>query len=143
MDYTMGNILNPNYNATTQPNSSTNGSISSPNNPSGAHRDPMDSSGDPNSDHSLVKRGLGCSNPEEVKNIGNELYKRGCFADALKLYQRAIALSPGQASYRGNKAAALVGLCQLPEAVYECEEAIKLDPSYVRAHQRAASLYLR
>ncbi|KAM7252159.1 hypothetical protein ACFE04_024042 [Oxalis oulophora] len=80
---------------------------------------------------------------EEVKRLGNEQYKRGNFADALSLYDRAIALAPGIASYRSNRAAALTALGRVAEAVRECEEAVKLDPNYWRAHQRLASLFIR
>ncbi|RDX69979.1 TPR repeat-containing thioredoxin TTL1, partial [Mucuna pruriens] len=81
--------------------------------------------------------------PEEVKRMGNEEYKRGRFAEALCLYDRAIAISPGNAAYRSNRAAALTGLGRLPEAVRACEEAVGLDPNYGRAHQRLAMLFLR
>lgn len=88
-------------------------------------------------------RGMGGVDPEEVKRAGNEQFKRRNFADALSLYDRAIALSPGNAAYRSNRAAALTGLGRLWEAVKECEEAVRLDPNYGRAHQRLASLFLR
>ena len=61
----------------------------------------------------------------------------------LSLYDRAIAMSPASAAYRSNRAAALTGLGRLGEAVRECEEAVRLDPNYGRAHQRLASLFLR
>ncbi|GAV64063.1 Thioredoxin domain-containing protein/TPR_2 domain-containing protein/TPR_8 domain-containing protein/TPR_11 domain-containing protein [Cephalotus follicularis] len=80
---------------------------------------------------------------EEVKRAGNEQYKRGNFGEALSLYDKAIALAPGNAAYRSNRAAALTGLGRVVEAVKECEEAVRLDPNYGRAHQRLASLYLR
>ncbi|PIA34108.1 hypothetical protein AQUCO_03900190v1 [Aquilegia coerulea] len=92
---------------------------------------------------SMVKRGMASLDPEEVKRAGNEQYKRGHFAEALCLYDRAIALSPDNAAYRSNRAAALTGLGRLVEAVNECEEAVRLDPGYWRAHQRLASLHLR
>ncbi|MCD7448890.1 hypothetical protein HAX54_046984 [Datura stramonium] len=63
--------------------------------------------------------------------------------EALNLYDKAIAISPGNAALHCNRAAALIGLKRLGEAVRECEEAIRLDPSYVRAHQRLGSLLLR
>lgn len=91
----------------------------------------------------MVKRAMGGSDPEEVKRVGNELYKNGNFVDALALYDRAVAMSPGNAAYRSNRAAALVALGRLGEAARECDEAVKLDPSYARAHKRLASLYLR
>ncbi|XP_012477068.1 TPR repeat-containing thioredoxin TTL1 isoform X1 [Gossypium raimondii] len=81
--------------------------------------------------------------PDEVKRIGNEMYKKGQFLEALSLYDKAIALSPGIAAYRSNRAAALTALGRLGEAVKECEETVKLDPNYWRAHQRLASLLLR
>ncbi|XP_042493562.1 inactive TPR repeat-containing thioredoxin TTL3-like [Macadamia integrifolia] len=81
--------------------------------------------------------------PEELKVMGNEEYKKGRFGEALALYDRAILLDPDKASYRSNKSAALTGMGRLLEAVSECREAIKIEPSYQRAHQRLATLYLR
>lgn len=91
----------------------------------------------------IIKKALISHDVEEVKNAGNELYKRGNFTDALSLYDRAIAISPENAACRSNRAAALTMLGRLGEAVRECEEAVRLSPSYQRAHQRLASLYLR
>jgi len=82
-------------------------------------------------------------NPEELKRMGNDMYRRGSFSEALSLYDRAILISPGNAAYRSNRAAALTALRRLGEAVKECLEAVRIDPSYSRAHQRLASLYLR
>ncbi|XP_038681700.1 inactive TPR repeat-containing thioredoxin TTL3-like isoform X2 [Tripterygium wilfordii] len=80
---------------------------------------------------------------EELKRAGNEMYKKGDFVEALALYDKTILLFPENATYRSNRAAALTALGRLGEAVRECEEAVKLDPSYGRAHQRLGSLYLR
>ncbi|KAJ7298127.1 hypothetical protein O6H91_Y015600 [Diphasiastrum complanatum] len=80
---------------------------------------------------------------EEVKRLGNEQYKKGRFAEALALYERAIFLAPGQASYHSNRAAALSALGRLVDAVQECKEAIRLDPLYARARRRLTSLFLR
>ncbi|OAY60714.1 inactive TPR repeat-containing thioredoxin TTL3 [Manihot esculenta] len=85
----------------------------------------------------------GCGDPEELKKTGNEMYRRGNFVEALGLYDKAILLAPENAAYRSNRAAALTAIGKLGEAVRECEEAVKLDPGYTRAHQRLASLYLR
>jgi Flp pilus assembly protein TadD len=94
-------------------------------------------------DFIMMQMMLASVNPEEVKMLGNEQYKRGKFAEALALYERAIVLAPGQAAYHSNRAAALTGLGRLAEAVCECQEAIKLDPTYLRAHHRLGSLYFR
>ncbi|XP_043718896.1 inactive TPR repeat-containing thioredoxin TTL3-like [Telopea speciosissima] len=81
--------------------------------------------------------------PEELKVMGNEEYKKGRFAEALSLYDRAILLDPNKAAYRSNKSAALTGMGRLLEAIFECREAIRIDPSYQRAHHRLATLFLR
>ncbi|KAM7277437.1 hypothetical protein ACFE04_019303 [Oxalis oulophora] len=83
------------------------------------------------------------NDPEDVKKLGNEMYKKGNFVEALGFYDRAIALSPENAAYRSNRAAALTAMGRLGEAVKECQEAVRLDPGYSRAHQRLASIYLR
>ncbi|XP_057971180.1 inactive TPR repeat-containing thioredoxin TTL3-like [Malania oleifera] len=81
--------------------------------------------------------------PETLKIMGNEDYKNGRFAEALALYDAAISIDPNKASYRSNKSAALTALGRLLEAVFECREAIRIDPYYHRAHQRLGTLYLR
>ncbi|GMI99294.1 tetratricopetide-repeat thioredoxin-like 3, VHI-INTERACTING TPR CONTAINING PROTEIN [Hibiscus trionum] len=90
-----------------------------------------------------AKLGAATADPEEMKIAGNEMYKRGNFLEALALYDKAISISPENAAYRSNRAAALAAVGRLGEAVRECEEAVKLDPGYGRAHQRLSSLYLR
>lgn len=81
--------------------------------------------------------------PEVVKSMGNEKYKQGRFEEALALYDRAISLDSSKASYHSNKSAALIGLGRLIEAAVECSEAVRIEPSYLRAHFRLATLYLR
>lgn len=81
--------------------------------------------------------------PEQLKIMGNEDYKNGNFAEALALYEAAISIDPNKASYRSNKSAALTALGRLLEAVFECREAIRIDPNYHRAHHRLANLHLR
>lgn len=108
-----------------------------------ASREPISATAMPRHSGGGSGRPMVSMDPEEVKRAGNEQYKRGHFGEALSLYDRAIALSPGNAAYRSNRAAALTGLGRFGEAVRECEEAVRLDPNYGRAHQRLASLFLR
>ncbi|KAK6940142.1 hypothetical protein RJ641_029673 [Dillenia turbinata] len=82
-------------------------------------------------------------NAEVLKEMGNEEYKQGRFEEALSLYNQAIAIDPSKASYKSNKSAALTGLGRSMEAVFECREAVLIEPSYQRAHHRLATLYLR
>jgi DnaJ family protein C protein 7 len=81
--------------------------------------------------------------PEQLKIMGNEDYKNGRFAEALSLYDAAIAIDPKKAAYRSNRSAALTALGRLLEAVFECREAIQIDPHYHRAHHRLGSLHFR
>lgn len=90
-----------------------------------------------------VRKAMGSVDPEEVKRAGNDLYSTGHLAEALSLYDRAIVLSPDNAVYRNNRAAALTRLGRLGEALRECEEAVRLDPNYKRAQQRLGYLFLR
>ncbi|KAL1216101.1 TPR repeat-containing thioredoxin TTL1 [Cardamine amara subsp. amara] len=92
---------------------------------------------------SLWRKAILGSDSEEVKRVGNEMYRKGLFNEALKLYDRAIALSPTNAAYRSNRAAALTGLNRIGEAVKECEDAVRSDPNYARAHHRLALLLIR
>jgi tetratricopeptide (TPR) repeat protein len=94
-------------------------------------------------DDAVLRRAMSAADPEEVKRAGNDQYRKGCFEEALRLYDRALALCPDNAACRGNRAAALIGLRRLGEAVKECEEALRIDPSYGRAHHRLASLHIR
>ena len=91
----------------------------------------------------MVRRAMSSADPEELKRAGNEQYKKGYFEEALRLYDRALLLCPDNAACRANRAAALTGLRRFGEAIKECEEAVRIDPSYGRAHQRLASLHIR
>lgn len=96
-----------------------------------------------NNNNNTVKMSNVAVDAEEVKRAGNEMYKKGNFVEALKLYDKAISMSPENAAYRSNRAATLTALGRLIEAASECEEAVRLDSGYSRAHQRLASLYFR
>ncbi|CAI6009523.1 unnamed protein product [Closterium sp. NIES-65] len=90
-----------------------------------------------------MARALASGSAEDAKAAGNEYYKAGRFADALQLYDRAVALAPARAHYRANRAAALSALNRVADAVADCEEAVRLDGSYARGRQRLSGLYLR
>lgn len=96
-----------------------------------------------NSDEQLRGAVNKLDDPEVLKRMGNEAYKQGKFEEALGLYDRAIALDSYKAAYHSNKSATLISLGRTIEAVLESEEAIRIDPSYHRAHHRLATLYLR
>ncbi|KAL5208677.1 hypothetical protein ABZP36_033112 [Zizania latifolia] len=80
---------------------------------------------------------------EKLKEMGNEEYRDGHYAEAVALYDQAIMVDPRRPAYWSNKAAALAALGRLIEAVGDCREAVRIDPSYGRAHHRLGGLYLR
>ncbi|CAD5183183.1 unnamed protein product [Musa acuminata subsp. burmannicoides] len=90
-----------------------------------------------------ARRPTASADPQLVTKAGNEQYKRGNYVEALRFYDKAVAMFPGNAACRSNRAAALMGLGRLGEAVRECEEAARLDPANGRVHHRLACLYLR
>lgn len=83
------------------------------------------------------------TDPEKLKEMGNEEYRQGHYAEAVALYDQAIIMDAKRPAYWSNKAAALAALGRLIEAVSDCKEAVRIDPSYDRAHNRLGGLYLR
>uniref|UniRef100_A0ACD6AQR4 Uncharacterized protein n=1 Tax=Avena sativa TaxID=4498 RepID=A0ACD6AQR4_AVESA len=81
--------------------------------------------------------------PEELKKKGNDEYMAGNYVDAVDFYERAIAVDPGKPSYWSNKAAALMAQGRILDAISDCREALRVDPSFGRAHHRLGTLYLR
>ncbi|XP_019152335.1 PREDICTED: TPR repeat-containing thioredoxin TTL1 [Ipomoea nil] len=82
-------------------------------------------------------------NPDALKSMGNQHYKQGRYEEALNLYNEAIAINPRNPCFHSNKSAALMALSRPIEAVFECREAIRLDPFYHNAQYRLANLYFR
>lgn len=90
---------------------------------------------------------LGESLPEspaqEARRKGNELFKAGEYERASALYSRAINLSSkddkqGSSTLHSNRAQALLNLGHFPQALVDCEEAVRLDSSNVKAYLRRA-----
>lgn len=67
----------------------------------------------------------------------------GNYVDVMDYYERAISIDPSKPAYWSNKAATLMAMGRLVEAIANCREAIKVDPSIGRAHHRLGTLYLR
>lgn len=79
---------------------------------------------------------------EEARNAGNELFKQGKYADAVREYTEAIKRDEKDPRAYSNRAACYTKLAAVPEGLKDCETAIKLDPSFVKAYIRKASLLL-
>merc|ERR1712137_133347 len=72
---------------------------------------------------------------------GNEAYKNQNYSEAIALYSKAIAADPENPVYYGNRAAAYMMVDKFGDALKDCENATRLDPSFVRAHLRMAKCY--
>lgn len=82
-------------------------------------------------------------NPEisaEERERGNALFKAGDFAGAVSAYSEAIRRDPSDPRGYNNRATAYTKLVALPEALKDAEFAIDLDPKFVKAHIRKATV---
>ncbi|XP_076950129.1 uncharacterized protein LOC143623009 isoform X2 [Bidens hawaiensis] len=79
------------------------------------------------------------------KAAGNEAYKSGKYTEAVENYTSALSCSvesrPFAAVCFCNRAAAYRALGQISDAIADCSLAIALDPTYLKAITRRASLY--
>ncbi|KAF8485366.1 chaperone [Russula ochroleuca] len=75
-----------------------------------------------------------------AREEGNRLFKEGDFAGAVKSYTESIKRDPNDARGYNNRALAYTKLVALPEALKDAEEAIRVDPAFVKAHIRKASV---
>ena len=79
----------------------------------------------------------------EAKELGNEAYKRGDYAEAETLYSKAVALCPSDATYYANRAAARMMLNQLQGVIDDCMSTTRLDPTHVKAFLRLGKAHLK
>jgi len=82
-------------------------------------------------------------NPEisvAEREKGNEFFKTHEYPLAVKCYTEAIKRNPKDAKNYSNRAAAYAKLIALPEAERDCDEAIKIDPSFVKVYIRKAGV---
>lgn len=78
---------------------------------------------------------------EEAREEGNKLFKASDFVGAVKAYTEMVKRSPDDPRGYSNRAAALQKLLSFPDAVRDCDEAIKRDEKFMRAYIRKAQLY--
>lgn len=79
----------------------------------------------------------------EIKNLGNEFFQNGNFADAIKCYTEAIKLCPQTdkqelPKFFQNRAAAFENLKMYDDVVQDCTYALDIDPNYAKALTRRA-----
>lgn len=81
---------------------------------------------------------------EELKNQANEFFKKGKYYQAMEYYTKAIEAEPLKketAQCFGNRSFAACRLEQYGQALIDSNQAIELDPNYVKAYYRRAAAY--
>jgi tetratricopeptide (TPR) repeat protein len=82
-------------------------------------------------------------NPElalEEKQKGNESFKKGQWADAVKHYSEAIKRNPQDSKIYSNRAACYTKLTAFDLALKDCDKSIELDPAFVKAYLRKGNV---
>ena len=78
---------------------------------------------------------------DSEREKGNELFKKGEFVDALSHYTEAIARNDKDPRGYSNRAACYTKLAAFPEAIRDCDSCIELDPKFIKAYLRKASIF--
>lgn len=78
---------------------------------------------------------------EEARELGNAKFKAADWPAAVEAYTEMIKRAPSDARGYSNRAAALAKLISFPDAVRDCDAALKIDPTFMRAYIRKAQAY--
>jgi len=79
---------------------------------------------------------------DREKRKGNECFKANEFEDAVLYYSRSIFVKPDNCVVWANRAMAYLRLKQYEQAEADCTEAIRLDPTYIKAISRRAMTFV-
>ena len=75
---------------------------------------------------------LFCSQADQKKEEGNQLYKTRNYREALQKYSEAIELCPQTAAFYGNRSACHMMLSQFTQALADAKNAVQLDAEFVK-----------
>ena len=77
---------------------------------------------------------------EEAKQRGNDFFRAKDWAKAVEAYEEAVKRSPKSAAIRNNLSAALCKIMDFSGAKRQIDEALELDPKYVKAWARKGDI---
>lgn len=77
---------------------------------------------------------------EEEKELGNQKFKDGDYATAVKHYSEAIRRNPDDARYYSNRAACYTKLAAFDLGLKDCEKCTELDPKFTKGWIRKGKI---
>jgi len=77
-----------------------------------------------------------------AKDEGNKLFKSGDFPGAIHHYSEAIKRNPDDAKIYSNRAACYSKLAEFNLGLKDCDECIRLDPTFIKGYLRKAKIQL-
>jgi len=79
---------------------------------------------------------------EQAREEGNAYFKAGDFVGAVKSYTESIKRDPKDPRGYNNRALCYTKLAALPEALKDTDQAISVDPAFIKAYIRKSSVLL-
>jgi predicted Zn-dependent protease len=79
--------------------------------------------------------------PDVLTTLGNVLLRGKQPVEALRRFEKVLALKPVYAPYEVNAASALIAAGRKPEAIRHLEKAVQLEPLLQQAVELLSSLY--
>ncbi|XP_023246002.1 stress-induced-phosphoprotein 1 isoform X2 [Copidosoma floridanum] len=77
---------------------------------------------------------------EEEKELGNQMFKNGDYAAAMKHYSEAILRNPDDPKYYSNRAACYTKLAAFDLGLKDCEKCVELDPKFIKGWIRKGKI---
>ncbi|XP_058524565.1 sperm-associated antigen 1 [Ochotona princeps] len=87
---------------------------------------------------SLHRPGVTDEKFKALKEEGNQCVKNKNYTDALSKYSECLKINNQECTIYTNRALCYLKLCQFEEAKQECDQALRMDGSNVKAHYRRA-----